>query len=33
VFNSKEVKSLLDAYDELGRKINRFTEYVEDEWK
>jgi four helix bundle protein len=32
-FNDEEVKSLLDAYDELGRKINRFTQYVENEWK
>ena len=33
VFNSDELKSLFDAYDELGRKINRFTKYVENEWK
>ncbi len=33
VVNGKEVKSLLDEYDELGRKINKFTKYVENEWK
>lgn len=31
--NDEEVKSLLDAYDELGRKINRYIKYVENEWK
>ena len=29
----KEMQSLLDAYDELGSKINRFTRYVENEWR
>jgi four helix bundle protein len=33
VFNGEEMKSLLDAYDELGRKINRYIKYVENEWK
>jgi len=33
VFNDDEVKPLLKAYDELGRKINKFTKYVENEWK
>lgn len=32
-FNGEEMKSFLDAYDELGRKINRFIKYVENEWK
>ena len=33
VLEDEEVKSLLDAYDELGRKINRYIKYVENEWK
>ena len=33
VFNDDEVKPLLETYDELGRKINRFIKYVENEWK
>ena len=32
-FNVEEMMSLLNAYDELGRKINRFIKYVENEWK
>ncbi len=31
--NEKEIKSLLDGYNELGRKINKFIQYVETEWK
>ena len=27
------VQGLLDAYDELGAKINRFIQYVDKEWK
>ena len=27
------VKPLLDSYEELGGKINRFIQYVEKEWK
>jgi hypothetical protein len=27
------VKSLLNSYEELGGKINRFISYVEKEWK
>jgi len=33
VLEDEEVQSLLDAYDELGRKINRYIKYVENEWK
>lgn len=32
-FNEKEIQLFLDAYDELGSKINRFIKYVEKEWK
>ena len=28
-----ELADLLKAYDTLGAKINRFIEYVEEEWK
>ena len=28
-----EVEDLLDSYATLGKKINRFTDYVEREWK
>ncbi len=28
----KEMQFFLDAYDELGRKINRFILYFEKEW-
>ncbi|GBE37138.1 hypothetical protein BMS3Bbin07_01297 [bacterium BMS3Bbin07] len=31
--DKKEMQSLLDAYDELGSKINRFIRYVENEWR
>ncbi|NWG04712.1 MAG: four helix bundle protein [Syntrophaceae bacterium] len=27
-----KVKSFIDSYEELGAKINRFTNYVEKEW-
>jgi four helix bundle protein len=27
------IKDYLEAYDALGRKINRFIKYVEDDWK
>ena len=32
-FNGEEMESLLDEYDELGGKINRFIKYVDNEWK
>ena len=32
-FDAKEMESLLDAYNELGSKINSFIQYVETEWK
>ena len=28
-----EVYSFLERYDELGRKVNKFIQYVEKEWK
>jgi four helix bundle protein len=28
----EQVVSLLNAYDELGRKINKFIDYVEESW-
>jgi four helix bundle protein len=31
--DKKETKYFLDAYNELGSKINRFIQYVEKEWK
>jgi four helix bundle protein len=31
--NEKGIQLFLDAYDELGSKINRFIKYVEKEWK
>lgn len=31
--DGKEIQSFLDAYNELGSKINRFIQYVEKEWK
>ena len=31
--SEREIDSLLNAYDELGSKINRFIQYVEREWK
>jgi len=30
--DKKEIESLIDSYEELGRKINRFIQYVEKEW-
>ena len=30
---ASKVKPLLDSYEELGGKINRFIQYVEKEWK
>lgn len=32
-FDRKELGLLFDSYNELGRKINRFIQYVEKEWK
>jgi len=32
-FDKNELNILLDNYDELGRKINRFIKYVESNWK
>jgi len=29
----KEIKNLLEKYDELGAKINKYIQYVEKEWK
>ena len=31
--DKEEMNYLLDAYNELGGKINRFIQYVEKEWK
>lgn len=31
--DKEEMQSLLDAYDELGSKINRFTRYVKNKWR
>ena len=31
--DEKNIEYFLDAYDELGRKINKFIKYVEDDWK
>jgi len=31
--DEKEIQFFLNAYDELGSKINRFIQYVETEWK
>jgi four helix bundle protein len=31
--NNEKIKYFLNAYDELGRKINRFIQYVESDWK
>jgi len=30
--DENEMKILLDSYEELGSKINRFTQYVQKEW-
>lgn len=31
--SEKEIESLLDAYNELGSKINNFIQYVETKWR
>ena len=31
--NEEEISFFLNEYDRLGRKINKFIEYVEKEWK
>ena len=31
--NKEEAQSLLNEYDQLGRKLNNFIQYVENEWK
>jgi len=31
--DKKEINAFLDKYDELGRKIIKFIQYVEKEWK
>ena len=31
--NEKVISLFLDSYNELGRKINRFIQYVEKKWK
>jgi hypothetical protein len=30
---NEKIQFFLDAYNELGGKINRFIQYVEKEWK
>jgi four helix bundle protein len=30
---NKEIEYFLDNYDKLGRKINKYIQYVEKEWK
>ena len=30
--DGREIRSFLEAYDELGGQINRFIQYVEKEW-
>ncbi|MFY9152263.1 MAG: four helix bundle protein [Prolixibacteraceae bacterium] len=32
-FENNELNSLLEEYDILGAKINKFIQYVEDNWK
>jgi len=32
-FKENPLKELIDEYDILGRKINKFIQYVENEWK
>ena len=32
-FNNEGLKDLLEQYDILGRKINKFIQYVESDWK
>jgi hypothetical protein len=29
----EEIGCFLEGYDELGRKINKYIQYVEKEWK
>ena len=31
--NNKKIDFFFEKYDELGRKINKFVQYVEKEWK
>ncbi len=31
--DENRLRIIIDEYDELGRKINRFIQYVEKEWK
>jgi len=31
--DNNEINVFLEKYDELGRKINKFIQYVEKEWK
>jgi len=31
--NGNEMQFLIDSYEELGRKINKFIQYVDKEWK
>ena len=31
--DTKQLNYLLEKYDELGRKINKYIQYVEKEWK
>jgi four helix bundle protein len=32
-FKDNPLTELLDDYDKLGRKLNRFIKYVEDKWQ
>lgn len=32
-FNNEGLKDLIEQYDILGRKINKFIQYVESDWK
>ncbi len=31
--DNKEINNFLEKYDGLGRKINKFIQYVEKEWR
>jgi len=31
--DNQEINYFLEKYDELGRKINKYNQYVEKEWK
>ena len=31
--DNSEIRNFLDAYNELGSKINSFIKYVENKWK